>query len=188
MGEEAMTTRLNIVLCGGCYYLYERPLSDEMRCEHSDAPEDNLVPPTGYTPEWCPKMSTVETGAVVTPPPSPIEERAAKYPVKRLDVQLIDIPAEPVIQQIPNLGAKLAELESRESKILYVVEALRWGDREQHSYVVGVYDTLESAKNAADEHAQYRGGKYECVVQQCPLNGQVSLDWSEALMYQTGRV
>ena len=183
-----MKTRLNILLCGGCYYLYERPLSDEMRCEHSDAPEDNLVPPTGYTPEWCPKMGTVETGEVVTPPPSPIEERAAKYPVKRLDVQLIDIPAEPVIQQIPNLGAKLAELESRESKILYVVEALRWGDREQHSYVVGVYDTLEAAKNAADEHAQYRGGKYVCVVVRCPLNGQVSSDWSEALMYQTGRV
>ena len=72
--------------------------------------------------------------------------------------------------------------------VLYVVEALRWGDREQHSYVVGVYDTLEAAKNAADEHAQYRGGKYVCVVVQCPLNGQVSLDWSEALMYQTGRV
>ena len=93
---EGMKTRLNIVLCGGCYYLWvwERPLSDEMRCEHSDAPRDNLVPPTGRTPEWCPKMSTVETGEVVTPPPSPIEERAAKYPVKRVPEQVIDVPVE----------------------------------------------------------------------------------------------
>jgi hypothetical protein len=102
-----MKTRLNIVLCGGCYYLWE------MRCEHSDAPEDNLVPPTGYTPEWCPKGNPVGAGEVVSPPPSPIEERAAKYPVRRLEVQLIDLPAEPVIQKIPSLGAKLADLESR---------------------------------------------------------------------------
>jgi hypothetical protein len=85
-----MTTRLNIVLCGGCYYLWE------MRCEHSDAPRDNLVPPTGYTPEWC-----------------PIGYYVPKYPVRRLEVQLIDLPAEPVFQQVPGLGTKLADLESR---------------------------------------------------------------------------
>jgi hypothetical protein len=113
LGEEAMKTRLNILLCGGCYYLWERPLSDEMRCEHSDAPEDNLVPPTGRTPEWCPKMNPVETGEVVTPPPSPIGYYVPKYPVKRLDLQLIDVLAEPVVQQVPDLGTKLADLESR---------------------------------------------------------------------------
>lgn len=72
---------------------------------------------------------------------------------------------------IPNLGAKLAELESRESKILYVVEALRYGDRTRHSYVVGVYDTLDGAKDAAEAETVYRGGKYTCEVTAHPLNG-----------------
>lgn len=32
---------------------------------------------------------------------------------------------------------------------MYIVEALHWGDRENHSYVVGVFSTLENAKLAA---------------------------------------
>jgi hypothetical protein len=58
-----------------------------------------------------------------------------------------------------------------EAVTIYVVEALRFGDRERHSYVVGVYDTLEAAKTAADDHAEYRGGKYTCEVTAHPLNG-----------------
>lgn len=54
---------------------------------------------------------------------------------------------------------------------LYVVEALRYGDRERHSYVVGVYDTLDAAKNAAEAETVDRGGKYTCEVTAHPLNG-----------------
>ena len=55
-------------------------------------------------------------------------------------------------------------------KTVYVVTAYRWGDRENHSYNVGVFSTLDSAKLAADKHAMYRGGKYACVVEECPLD------------------
>ena len=37
------------------------------------------------------------------------------------------------------------------NKIIHVVQAYRWGDRENHSYVVGVYDTKEQAIIAADK-------------------------------------
>ena len=43
---------------------------------------------------------------------------------------------------------------------IYIVEAWRWGDKEDHSYVVGCWDNLEGAKRAAMTHAEYRGGKY----------------------------
>lgn len=69
---------------------------------------------------------------------------------------------------------------------LYYVEALRSGDREAHSYVVGVYDSLELAKIAADDHAAYRGGKYVCQVHQTRLNEPVDSDFSAGLLYQTG--
>jgi len=41
-------------------------------------------------------------------------------------------------------------------KDVFVVEALRWGDREDHTYVVGVFDNLHDA-----------GGKYECFINDC---------------------
>lgn len=48
---------------------------------------------------------------------------------------------------------------------MYIVEALRWGDRENHSYVVGVFSTLENAKLAALAEEMWRGGnKYECII------------------------
>lgn len=53
---------------------------------------------------------------------------------------------------------------------LYVTEALRWGDRESHSYVVGVYSTREQAKLAGDAERSWRGGKYECVVTEFELD------------------
>lgn len=69
---------------------------------------------------------------------------------------------------------------------LYVVEALRGGDRESHSYVVGVWSNFDAAKKVADEHAVYRGGKYVCQVLSMRLNEPAPSDWNEALLYQTG--
>ena len=54
---------------------------------------------------------------------------------------------------------------------LWVVEALRWGEREKHSYVVGVFDDRDLAHRVADAEEQVRGGKYECVVTEHYLNG-----------------
>lgn len=49
----------------------------------------------------------------------------------------------------------------------YVITAYRWGQRNGHSYVVGATDDLETAKTLAENHVQYRGGKYGCEVCEC---------------------
>lgn len=49
-------------------------------------------------------------------------------------------------------------------QIVYTVHAYRWGDRELHSYTVGVYSKKAAALKAADAETEYRGGKYECEV------------------------
>ena len=51
------------------------------------------------------------------------------------------------------------------SNNVYVVTAYRFGDREKHSYVVGVYSSKELAFEAANEEEAHRGGnKYECEI------------------------
>jgi hypothetical protein len=59
--------------------------------------------------------------------------------------------------------------EPNRSTTVYVCTAYRWGDREKHSYVVGVFDDLERAVEAAIAEREYRG-KYECEVVSMPLN------------------
>lgn len=53
---------------------------------------------------------------------------------------------------------------------LYVVEMLRWGDRENHSYVIGVFTDKEQAEIAGKAMVMYRGGKYEYCITECTLN------------------
>jgi hypothetical protein len=67
---------------------------------------------------------------------------------------------------------------------VYIVEA--HGTRENHSYVVGVWEDFDAAKKVADEHAAYRGGKYVCQVLQTPLNEPMATDWNETVLYETG--
>jgi hypothetical protein len=47
---------------------------------------------------------------------------------------------------------------------VFVVEMLRWGERELHSYVAGIYSTLEEAEAAAQEAEEDRGGKYVAEI------------------------
>lgn len=53
---------------------------------------------------------------------------------------------------------------------IYIVTAYRWGDRDEHSYNVGVFNSKYKAMQAADNHCYYRGGKYACAVEKCILN------------------
>jgi hypothetical protein len=53
---------------------------------------------------------------------------------------------------------------------IYIVTAYRWGDREEHSYVVGVFDNEETAIKQAKLETEFRGGKYECEVRSMELN------------------
>lgn len=48
---------------------------------------------------------------------------------------------------------------------VYTVHAYRFGDRERHSYTVGVYPKKHAALKAADTEEEYRGdNKYACEV------------------------
>ena len=49
---------------------------------------------------------------------------------------------------------------------IYSVRACRWGDRDTHSYMVGVYSKKSKALKAAEIEEDYRGGKYECEIQE----------------------
>lgn len=49
-------------------------------------------------------------------------------------------------------------------KEVFVVTAYRWGDRESHSYVVGVFDSLRCAISASKKVFDDRGTKYSCEV------------------------
>ena len=51
-------------------------------------------------------------------------------------------------------------------RTVYTVRACRWGDADNHSYIVGVYPTEQTALKAADIEEEWRGGKYECEIQE----------------------
>lgn len=47
---------------------------------------------------------------------------------------------------------------------VYVVTAYRWGDHEQHSYVVGAFSNPNKATRSKHDEEQHRGGKYSCEI------------------------
>lgn len=53
---------------------------------------------------------------------------------------------------------------------VYVVTAYRFGDRERHSYVVGVFTSPELAIDIAEQVPDERGGKYYAEVLKFGLN------------------
>lgn len=53
---------------------------------------------------------------------------------------------------------------------VFTVTAYRFGMREKHSYVVGVFSKKAKAIKCADDHTAYRGRKYGCDVDVCKLD------------------
>jgi hypothetical protein len=53
---------------------------------------------------------------------------------------------------------------------VFIVTAYRWGDRENHSYVVGAFSTKDEAILWAKKEEEWRGGKYDCEVIVMQLN------------------
>ena len=49
---------------------------------------------------------------------------------------------------------------------LYTVVMHRWGERENHSYVLGVFLKKHEAIAARDNEREWRGGKYDGEVQE----------------------
>jgi hypothetical protein len=52
----------------------------------------------------------------------------------------------------------------------YIVTAFRWGERDNHSYISGVFSKKAQAIKDADEETAYRGGKYSCQVEEVILD------------------
>ena len=53
---------------------------------------------------------------------------------------------------------------------IYVITAYKFGKRENHSYLVGVFSKKHKAIIEAEKHTDYRGGKYSCVIEECVVN------------------
>lgn len=58
----------------------------------------------------------------------------------------------------------------KNSNLVYVVTMYRWGERENHSYVLGVFTKKHKAIKAADEEELCRGTKYSAEILRTPLN------------------
>ena len=48
--------------------------------------------------------------------------------------------------------------------------AYRWGDHENHSYIVGIFEHESTARAVATSEEYERGNKYECEVIEHKLN------------------
>jgi len=53
---------------------------------------------------------------------------------------------------------------------VYTVTAYKWGNREDHSYIVGVYSKKHAAIKAAEIEEEWRGKEYECEVLEWELD------------------
>ena len=56
---------------------------------------------------------------------------------------------------------------------LYVVTMYRWGDREKHSYVLGVFANAVVATRHCAEEEIFRGGKYTGEILRMEANVSV---------------
>lgn len=65
---------------------------------------------------------------------------------------------------------------------VFNVHAYRFGDRERHSYLVGVYSTRTRAKRAAKQEETVRGGnKYRCEIIEIELDNETNRSVQQVL-------
>lgn len=72
------------------------------------------------------------------------------------------------------------ELRAEINKLstVYVVTMYRFGDREKHSYVLGVWSDKAEADKHANAEVDYRGGKYKADVLEVVVNAEPE-GWEE---------
>lgn len=71
---------------------------------------------------------------------------------------------------VPDPKAAELKVEPWDLKTVYNVHAYRFGNRDDHSYLVGVFTSKEKALAAAEAEFDYRGHKYYCEVLETTLN------------------
>ena len=65
----------------------------------------------------------------------------------------------------------------------YIVIAYRWGNVENHSYLVAVCDSQFIAQRYADNETAARAGKYGCRVYKKIMNAPITEN--DVIVYQT---
>ena len=55
-------------------------------------------------------------------------------------------------------------------QIVYTVQAYRFGDKNAHSYIVGVYSKKHAAIKEAEREQSFRGNKYSCEVRELTMD------------------
>ena len=60
--------------------------------------------------------------------------------------------------------------------IVYVVTMYRYGDREKHSYVTGVFSDPDLARRSGYDEEFVRGGKYKAEVTTWVINEPIGLE------------
>lgn len=65
----------------------------------------------------------------------------------------------------------------------FVIIAYRWGDINNHSYLVAVCDSQFIAQRYADNETASRGGKYGCRVYKKIMNAPITE--TDILVYKT---
>lgn len=62
-------------------------------------------------------------------------------------------------------------MKPNKPRLVYIVTMYRFGDRENHSYVLGVYSKKEKAILEANDEKEFRGGnKYYPEILELDLN------------------
>lgn len=90
---------------------------------------------------------------------------APEQPTPRTDAYLREQAEQGLHPKIER--ERLANMRAEQG--YWVVTAYKWGCRDNHSYIVGIYSTESVAKDACEKEVEYRGGKYGCEAIQLPL-------------------
>ena len=64
---------------------------------------------------------------------------------------------------------------------IYCVTMYRYGDKEKHSYLLGVYSSFKEALYSAKLEESYRGGKYLSEIRKLMLDCDIYRGYNDVL-------
>ena len=70
---------------------------------------------------------------------------------------------------------------------MFIVKMERWGDYENHSYLIGVFNNYMTASLEGQNHRQYRGGKYEPKIIALDIEGKLDKKYYIASVFDNDR-
>lgn len=76
-------------------------------------------------------------------------------------------------------------MSNKQTFKIYVVTAYKFGERDNHSYVVAAFTSKDKAIECADHHTKYRGDKYACHVEELLNNEYDPESDYDGIIYKT---